>query len=471
MNKWAVVRSLLCCGALALVVALVRADVQWRSLAQRAEEYRAAKQFTHATELYQELAALRPLWALPHVRLGQVYLAQGEGDRAEHELTTALGLDSREDEALVGLGAVAFQRGEIDAAVERWLEAVAANRRNAEARYRLAQVYVARSEFELAREELERLLLYEPDHQGGHYYLGVLLASEDVTLAREHLVAATTGADRGVAKAATGMLLTLDDVSASRDDARAASLLGRAYLAVGMPSLAAVQLEKILAMDPGNYAARAYLGYALCGMGERERAWQILREVTRQAPKYALGHYFLGALHRSEGYLATALMDFQTALRLDPSNAAVYADIAETNQLMGRYLVAGEWYQAAVKVAPEDADFYLLLAQFYVDVLPRPEEGLAAAQQAVSLAPDDALAWDLLGWAHYLAGDPAAAKAALEKALDLDADLARTYYHLGVVRSQLGDEEGARWAYRRAMDLDSEGLYRQRAATELSGGQ
>jgi len=134
---------------------------------------------------------------------------------------------------------------------------------------------------------------------------------------------------------------------------------------------------------------------------------------------------------------------------------------------MGRYVEAGEWYQAAVVLAPDEPDFALLLAQFYVDVLPRPEEGLAAARQAVALAPDNPLAQDLLGWAHYLGGDLAEAQVALERALSLDPDFARAYYHLGVVWSQLGDGDKAQWAYQRAIDLDSDGLYRERAMTEL----
>jgi Tfp pilus assembly protein PilF len=154
-------------------------------------------------------------------------------------------------------------------------------------------------------------------------------------------------------------------------------------------------------------------------------------------------------------------------LHLDPANGAVYAEIAATYQLMGQYLAAEEWYRAAVAVAPEEPGFRLLLARFYVDVVPKPREGLDAARQSAALSPDDPEAQDLLGWANYLAGNLSAARLALERALDLDRDYARAYYHLGVVCDQLGDHATASWAYHRAIDLDAEGTYRAKALQEL----
>lgn len=459
-------RGLLAAVALALVVALVREDIQSRVLIRRADAYTAAKEYGHAIESYGEVAVLRPRSALPHLRLGQVYLAQGRWDEAEAELTKTWELDTSEDEALVGLGVVAYQRHEVEGAVRRWREALVLNPRNVEAHYRLALSYLAASQFRLAEQELEYLVLHDRDHQEGHYYLGLLLAAEDAASASEHLDLALTGDHGGVSEAAEQMLALLSEVEGFEDEAYVSAQLGRAYLQQGVPGLAAAELEKVVVLEPDNYAARSYLGYALYDMGDAERARKVLREVTRLAPKYPLGYYFLGMLHRSEGYLHTASYDFRMALRLDPSNAAAYADLAETYRLLGQYLVAGEWYRAAVEVAPLEPDFRVLLAQFYVDVLPRTEEGLAAAREAVTLAPYDPLAQDLLGWAHYLAGDLGGAQIALEVALSLDPEFARAYYHLGVVSGQLGDEAQARWAYERAIDLDSEGTYRQRALTE-----
>jgi len=467
MKKGVLVRVFLLSVVIALSVGLVRGHVESTSLIRQGDRYRAAKEYSRAISIYQQLVVLRPQLALPHLRLGQVYLAQGRWNEAEGEFSQGWELDRRQEEALLGLALVAYQRGDIEDAIDRWREVAVLNPRSVEAHYRLGQSYLARSQFELAEQELERAVLYDRAHQGAHYYLGLLLVAEDTTLAREHLDLAATGEDLQLAERAREMVLLLEELATSEDGAYVAARLGHAYVKSEVPSLALVELERAVALQPNNHAARAYLGYALFALGERDRALEVLREVTHLAPKHPLGYYFLALVHRSEGYLPTALWEFKRSLRLDPSNPAVYADIADTYQRMREYLAAGEWYQAAAEVAPDEVDFQLVLAQFYVDVLPRAEEGLAAAQQAVALAPDNPLAQDLLGWAHYLAGDLAAARVALERAVSLDPDLARAYYHLGVVWSQSGDEKRAQWAYERAIDLDSEGLYRERAMAEL----
>jgi tetratricopeptide (TPR) repeat protein len=460
-------RAVLLSVVTALLVGLVREDVEFASLVRGADRCRAAKEYSRAISIYQRLALLHPQWPVPHTQLGQVYLVQGKWDEAEKQFRQAWELDKGEEEALLGLGLVAYQRGDIEDAMDLWRQAAAVNPRNVAVHYRLGQAHLNRSRFELAKQELERVVLYDSDHQEAHYYLGLLLAAEDETLASEHLSLVASGEDAELSERAQEMMILLEEISASEDESYVAARLGHAYIRYEVPSLAVAQLERVVERQPDNCAARAYLGYALFALGGHETAREVLREVTYLTPKCPLGHYFLATLHRSEGYLPTALWEFKRSLRLDASNAAVYADIANTYQRMGGYLVAGEWYRAAVEVAPDEVDFRLLLAQFYVDVLLRAEEGLAAAQQAVALAPDSPVAQDLLGWAYYLTGDSGQAQVGLEKALALDPDFARAYYHLGVVCSQLGDEEKARWAYERAIDLDSDGLYRERAIAEL----
>jgi Flp pilus assembly protein TadD len=250
---------------------------------------------------------------------------------------------------------------------------------------------------------------------------------------------------------------------AAASDSQLADRLARWCLRHEMPSVALAQLDRLTELDPENYTARAYSGYALLAVGRPDEARGTLRQVTQVSPENPLGHYFLGILHRSEGYLSTALWDFKRSLRLDPLNAAVYAEIANTYQRLGQHVAAEEWYRGAISIAPEEPGFRLLLAEFYLDVVPRPHEALIAATELVALSPDDPIALDLLGWAHFLAGQTSAAKRTLEKALALDPTLARAYYHLGVVCEELGDRAGAERAYQWAIDLDTEGTYREKA--------
>jgi superkiller protein 3 len=162
-----------------------------------------------------------------------------------------------------------------------------------------------------------------------------------------------------------------------------------------------------------------------------------------------------------------ALSEFQKALELDPENAAICAEVASTYLEKRDYLSAREWFRMAAERAPQDPTFHLLQAQFHLSHLLWVEEGVDAAQMAVALDPENAMAWDLLGWGQYLVKRPKEAKNSLERAIALNPDLASAYYHLGLVYAQEGLNDMARRAYERAIDLDTEGLYRERAEKAL----
>jgi tetratricopeptide (TPR) repeat protein len=453
-------RVLLVSVTLALSSATARTAAEPLLLLRQGEHLRQEKEYSRAITALNAVSALNPQWAVPHTTLGEIYVAQGRWAEAQSEFALAGELDRSSTRALDGLAAVAYHRGHRHTAIELWQRALTLDHSDAEARHRLGHVYVELSDFAAARDQLQRLVLSESDHQGAHYLLDLALI---------HLRVAAAEADSLLASRAREMLGILAQTGNERDEARAAALLAQAFLRSEVPSLALVQLETVLDLQPDNHNARAYMGYALFALGHSDQARQVLREVSQVAPKNPLGYYFLGILHRSEGYLPAALWDFKRSLRLDPSNAAVYAETADVYRRTGQYVAAEEWYRAAVAVAPDEPGFRLLLAQFYVDVLPRAEKALAAASEAVVLLPDDPVALDVLGWARYLAGDLRGARATLERTLDLDPDFAGAYYHLGMVNKELGDGDTALWALQRAVDLDSEGFYRERATEALSG--
>ncbi len=467
MKTSVLIRVLLAAAVLAVSCAAARIDVAPRLLLLRGDQYRAQQQYGLAMEQYAELTALRPRSSVPQARMGEIYIAQGRWGEAKQRFRKARELDETDTRALAGLAQVALHEGDPWAAVQLWRAALAVNPRDVEIRYSLAQAYVGLCEFATAKDELQHVVIREADHQGAHYLLGLLCAPEERALAVEHLSIAAAGGDPSLAARAREILNVLEEVGAGQDVARKAALLAHAYLELEEPTLALEQLKRVIALQPENYNARAYAGWALFSLHDRESARRTLREVTREDPKNPLAYYFLGLLHRSDGYLPTALWEFQRALQLDTSNAAVYAEIANTYQLMGRLPEAEEWYRAAISVAPDEAGFRLLLAQFYGDVVLKPERALVAATETVALAPDDPVARELLGWAQYLVGSLPEARISLEHALQLDPTFARAYYHLGMVYQEMGDRDQARWAFQRAVDLDQDGTYRAKAVEQL----
>jgi tetratricopeptide (TPR) repeat protein len=181
-------------------------------------------------------------------------------------------------------------------------------------------------------------------------------------------------------------------------------------------------------------------------------------------PDSTLVHYFLGTHHRLVGNSEDAQAALWQALLNDPDNAALRAEMGGALADQGDYLAAEEWYLGAVSSAPEEVDFHFMLVHFYLDHLYRVQEGgLPAAQALLTLAPDDARAHDLLGWAHHLSGQHDEGLVTLREALNRDPELARAHFHLGSLYATLGQNDLARYHLQRAIDLDTGGYYRNRA--------
>jgi Flp pilus assembly protein TadD len=305
--------------------------------------------------------------------------------------------------------------------------------------------------------------------QSAHYGLGLLSAHEDPVSALRHLQVAAGGADRAMAGQATAMGAALERASSSADPAHAAALLGEGYVNVGGWSLARWILAPLVAAQPEYVEARAYLGHSLAYLGRPTEAEDHLQRAVQLAPTATLPRYLLGLYYRRNGRPREAAFQFRQALKLDPRNAALYAELGSAWLDEENYLDAENAFRAAVELAPHERGFQLLLARFYVDHLIKVRSrGLTAAHEAARLNPDDAEAFDVLGWAYYLIGHLDEAERTLSRSVALDPDLASARYHTAVVQQQRGQLADANYQFWRAVDLDRTGRYRSQAMRALN---
>ncbi len=436
-------------------------------LIRQGDAYKRHKEYSAAIEAYWLAAALRPRSAVLPLRVGEVYVLQERYALAvgafEMALRTGRRFHPAEIEARLGLAAAYTGLGEDEKAVDFLNQVLTLEPENLEARYRLGRAYLARSELGAARREFEGLLAQAEMDPRAHYQLGLLLAEEDPDRALRHLEVAAAGPQAALAGEAQDMISTVKRVMREENKAQADAILGAAYLNRREWSLARREFEEAIRLKPDHADAHAYLGRVLEEMGESEAALSHLWKAVQLDPKHALGYYFLGMYHRAHGRPLTARGQFTRLLELDPDNAAACVEVARTYIDKRDYPTAREWFHKAVELEPEKAEFHLLLADFHLDFLFKPEEGLAAARKAVELAPENAVAHDTLGWAYYLRGQRFEAERSLKKALALDPDLPSIHYHLGTLYAWRGVEKRALYEYQRAIDLDSEGFYRGRA--------
>jgi Flp pilus assembly protein TadD len=432
----------------------------YTEMMRQAENHRAVGEYGAALDAYQQATRIERESPLPWLRGGQVLLRQHRFAEATNAFYEAERFGGGSD-SLLGLGESFAGGGDWAAALRAWLRAQVQAPDDARIYVSLGRGSVAQGRFEQASEYLMQALELDPppdQARRAHALLGWLLIDDDPVQAADHLRQAGEEEMQAVVQTA----------GAEHDVAQRAQLLGAAFLRRGELTLARYHFERSTTWAPANPEAHAYLAHTLDQLGETVAARALLEKALALDPDATLAYYFLGTHHRLVGNVEAAQAALWEAILRDPENAALRVEMAEAFLDLSNYAQAEEWYQGAVEVASDDVDFHLLLAAFYLRHLYRVAEGgLPAAQAAVALAPGDARAHDLLGWAYHLTGRPIEAQQALSQALALAPDLVSAHYHLGSLYATSGQRELARRHLQRAADLDTGGYYRSRAEAVL----
>ena len=135
-----------------------------------------------------------------------------------------------------------------------------------------------------------------------------------------------------------------------------------------------------------------------------------------------------------------------------PVHAPYYADLAEALHKAGDALHSEQYFDEALRRAPASSVIMLKLGNAQIDwqAWPRAE---ATLRRAITRAPNDPVAWGLLGQTLFQENKNAEAKAALNKALALDSDLAEPHNFLAGMLVRAGDLDGAEKEFRAALRI------------------
>lgn len=179
-------------------------------------------------------------------------------------------------------------------------------------------------------------------------------------------------------------------------------------------------------------------GMACGGASDFARAEACFREAVSLAPEEPYPHYELGYTLFLLGRYAEALDEFR---RTDALSRGFF--LVQTEAYLCERVISGSVGPAALSV--------LRHLQHLTDSgAAQGEEAVAAAEHAVALAPDCALAHFYLGKA-LLGPSRAAAEQSLRRCLELgpdDTTAIDARFHLGVLRQEAGEEDEARRVWR-----------------------
>ena len=440
----------------------------------RIEPLVAAERYSEAVDALEEVARIYPDSPRPLIEIGRIYLDRHRWLLAEDAFNRALARGLNNPAAVAGLAEALFNQDRLADALKLWQEVAAAHPELPGVFTGLGRTHLWRFEFEPAKAAFEAQQTHNVDPEA-RWYLAALDAPLDWSTAMDGLQAIPDSAANGGLPARRDYLLAaLSPFDAESPPQEVAKATGIALAQVQLWPLAVNALTIALEGGDANTPdaeTLAFLGHALVQAGRP--ALDLFEQAQRADPDSALPLYFQGLYLRRQGAIKSAATLFEEALALDPDNTAIYVELAQTRAQQGDLAAAEVWYLAALEVAENDAQSPALwvqrvLVRFYAERGYRmAEAGIPAAEALIEAEPNDAEAYDLLGWMQFLSGALDDSEASLRRALELEPGLSSARYHLARQLESQGQRDPAVAEYRRVVDLDTSGAFRERALRDL----
>jgi serine/threonine-protein kinase len=215
--------------------------------------------------------------------------------------------------------------------------------------------------------------------------------------------------------------------------------------------------DRALELDPGSVEANLYRVYMLLSRGEKESARHGIEHLLRTAANDWNVHLVAGIALRTDGIYEAALNEFNTSLRLNPSNAAVvYNHRARVYQYQNQLELAAEEIEKGLTLEPR----HPLLRTSRAYQLMREgklADAITTLEQVIADDTSMRIAYPTLALCYAQAGDRRKAATLIVEdtlsAAEADAEMA---YRLATYFAVDGDESEALHWLRRAIYLGNE---------------
>lgn len=187
------------------------------------------------------------------------------------------------------------------------------------------------------------------------------------------------------------------------------------------------------------------------GGGDFARAAPLYDMLLTHAPDHPVLLLRRGVLARQMGDKPGALRWLQQAALRAPEDAEVHSNLGNALADVGDPAARAIHLRAA-QLAPDHPGVQMNCAG-YLATSDDPAPAIPLLEKIVARAPDDAMAWGLLGDAQRTLGDDEAAAAAMERALTLNPRDPDRWHNLGNLLYGLGAFGRAAKAFRASLDL------------------
>ncbi len=409
--------------------------------------------YIEVAQHYQSAARRIPWRADLYELSAHAYYHAKEYALADAAYQKALQRNALSAEGWVAWGDVNYLNHESQRAAEIWERGLKQQDPSENLYSRLAQIHQESGDYPKAAQYLQRYVSDHLEDASAHYRLGLLLTLSDPNEALSELIAASQ-LDPQLAPAIQTLRAALNLASLNDAPSERLVIIGRGLGLVNEWQFARAAFESAIQADEKNAEAWAWLGEA--NQHTDQNSSEQLDQALRLNPNLSTVRGLRGLYFQRSGNFREALAEFQSAATIEPNNPAWYVSIGESYSKLGDLIRALEAYQYATTLAPDDANYWRLLAMFCAqNVVNLNDVGIPAAQHAVILAKDDSNSQDLLGWSLLLGSRYDDAERHLTRAIELDSQNASAHFHLALVYLQKDDRASAYDHLIQARDLGS----------------
>ena len=394
---------------------------------------------------------------------GDVYTLQRQYNQAATAYRACAALAPDDGSAWLRLGDALTSAHDDAGAVAAWQRAGAAGDFSGYAK--LAERAESLRQLDVAAQWWSRMPQADELAQG---HLGMLaLAQGDAKAASAHFY--------GLIHSESDYAITLRNAGVYQFAARAGDgaldeeNIGIALLKLNEPTLALAPLSRAAQLAPTDGAARAYYGWTLWLLGQRDAARPQIAAGLRYSPILPFALYAAGEVEMSQSAFAAALAHFQTALILDSKNSALWSAAGDAALAEADYLTAELSYTNAAQFSADPA-YSIALAQFYISHGIGLADGSARKflLKATQRFPRSEPLAFLLGRLDDMLGQQSLAYDDFQQAVALDPTDPGPWYYLGTYAAANGDVIPAVVDLRTAVALQPAGAYAAPARKALA---
>jgi tetratricopeptide (TPR) repeat protein len=333
---------------------------------ERGVELLRADKVENAAEEFQAVLKASPQSAAAYNMLGVCYSRLGRLQAAHHAFEQAVRLDPSSVEARNNLGASYLTVGKPGQAAEQFEQSIRLKPDDSSALFNLGRTRLLMKEAGPSVAVLSRALKLAPHD-----------AQVSLALAEAYFVAGN---------ATSAVQLTHAVCAEAGRDSDSQLAAGQILLRYGRSQDAQACFVRAAAADPSASEKMVVLASRLLDDEEYHAALQMLTPLANNMSNSAAYHDLLGSAYSKVGQPIPAIHAFQKALRLDPENEDYYLDLGQVLEQYDAYDAAIELFHGAVARHPKSPRLYVGLALACLPAA-RMTEAREAAERAIKLDP------------------------------------------------------------------------------------